>query len=104
MPAMSVTAPHTLGKEAAIKQMTGIMERMQKKFPNQVSGIEESWNGNVMNFQFSTYGFRIKGQTTVEESEVHLTGELPFAAVMFKGRIEQSIQDEIVKALQSPKP
>jgi hypothetical protein len=99
MPAFLVTAPHTLGQEAAIQRLHGIMDKVQQDYPNQVSELKETWAGNVMSFAFKTYGFHISGTLTVEEHEVRLNGDLPFAAVMFKGRIEQSIRDELVRVL-----
>jgi hypothetical protein len=36
---------------------------------------------------------------TVEPNEVKINGALPFAAMMFKGKIEQSVREELEKAL-----
>lgn len=99
MPAFSVSAPHSLGRQSATERLHGVMGKVQQKYPNQVSDLEESWDENVMSFAFTTYGFRIKGQAQVDDDQVRLDGELPFAAMMFRGRIEQSIQDELVKML-----
>ena len=44
-------------------------------------------------------GFNIKGDLTVDPSEVKVVGSLPFAAMMFKGMIEQGVRDELVKVL-----
>jgi hypothetical protein len=36
---------------------------------------------------------------TVEPNEVKLHGVLPFAAMMFKGKIEQTVREELEKLL-----
>jgi hypothetical protein len=99
MPGFDITAPHDLGQEQAIERLKGFVGKIGQRFPDQVSNLQESWNGNVLDFSFTTYGFTIKGAATVEPSQVRLEGELPLAALMFKGKIEQSIRDEVGKVL-----
>ena len=64
-----------------------------------MSNLEEQWVGNVLNYAFSTFGFNIKGNLTVEPEEVKVSGALPFAAMMFKGKIEQSVREELERRL-----
>jgi hypothetical protein len=99
MPGFDITAPHALGQEAAIDRLKGFVEKIGQRFPDQVSNLQEQWNGNVLDFSFTTYGFKIKGAATVEPEQVRLKGDLPLAAMMFKGKIEQSIRDEVAKVL-----
>jgi hypothetical protein len=99
MPRFAVEAPHQLGQEEAIARVKGLLERVKDRYQSQVSGLEESWADNVLSFRFTTYGFKIKGMLTAQPTIVKIDGELPFAAVMFKGRIEQTIRDELVKRL-----
>ena len=61
--------------------------------------LEETWNVNILDFSIKTYGFAIKGTGTVEAENVQFKGELPFAAVAFRGKIEQSIREELSKEL-----
>ncbi len=52
-----------------------------------------------MDYSFSTYGFNIKGDIDVEPDQVKVNGNLPFAAMMFKGKIEQTVREELEKLL-----
>ena len=52
-----------------------------------------------LNFGFTTFGFPIKGAIAVEPAEVKLDGDLPFAAMMFKGKIEQEFKDALTRLL-----
>lgn len=99
MPKMTLAVPHMLGREGATERLQGFLARVKERHQDRVSNIQEQWSDGILTFSFSTYGFKIKGSVTVEESEVQLDGDLPFAAMMFKGKIEQGIRDELAKVL-----
>jgi hypothetical protein len=96
---MSITAPHALGTEEATARLKSFFEKMKQRHQDKVSNLEEQWEGNRLAYGFSTYGFHIKGDLTVEPNEVKVNGSLPFAAMMFKGKIEQTVRDELEKLL-----
>jgi len=101
MPGFTTEVPHNLGKQAAIEKLQGFAARVQEKYKDQVSSMTGQWNDNVLNFALTTYGFTISGVLTVEEQLAKLEAQLPFAALAFKGKIEQSFAGEIKKALVS---
>jgi hypothetical protein len=99
MPSLTISVPHSLGAEEAASRLKTFFEKIKERHQDKVSNLEEQWNGNVLSYAFSTYGFNIKGDLTVEPGEVKVVGALPFAAMMFKGMIEQSVRDELTKVL-----
>jgi hypothetical protein len=99
MPKFSVEAPHQLGQDEAVARVKGLLERVKEKYQSQVSDLEESWADNVLSFRFKTYGFKINGKLVAQNDDIKIDGDLPIAAMMFKGRIEQTIRDELVKRL-----
>lgn len=99
MPSLSITAPHALTPEEATARLKRFFERLKERHGDKVSNLEEAWHDNRLEYSFSTYGFNIKGDLTVEPGEVKINGALPFAALMFKGKIEQSVRDELEKLL-----
>ena len=99
MPAFAIQVDHQLGQEVAVQRLKEFLEKISQKYKDQLSGMEGDWEGSRLTFKFKTYGFQISGTLDAEEESVKLDGQLPFAAVMFKGRIESSIRDEIVKLL-----
>ena len=101
MPGFSTEVPHTLGRAAAIEKLKGFAERVREKYKDQVSSMSGDWKDNVYNFALTTYGFTISGALTVEEQLARLEAQLPFAALAFKGKIEQSFASEVKKALAS---
>jgi hypothetical protein len=99
MPSMSISAPHALGADEATARLKSLFAKIKERHSDKLSNLEESWEGNKLNYAFSTYGFSIKGDMTVEPNQVVLQGSLPFAAMMFKGKIEQTVKEELEKAL-----
>lgn len=99
MPKFSIEVPHQLGQEEAVRRVQGLLQRVKDKYQSQVSDLEESWADNVLTFKFKTYGFKIGGTLCTSADNVKLDGDLPIAALAFKGRIQQTIRDELVKRL-----
>ncbi|QDU93000.1 polyhydroxyalkanoic acid system family protein [Lignipirellula cremea] len=99
MPNMNIVVPNPLGKEAAKTKLKNFLETVRSKYKDQVSNLEETWVDDTLNYSFKTYGFAIKGQLIVEESQVVVNGALPMAAFAFRGKIEQSIKTELEKQL-----
>ena len=100
MPKFSTSVPHPLGKDVARSAVEGLLARVTEKYGDQVSGLDQSWTDDTLDFTLTTYGFKITGTLVVEDSQVKLDGDLPFAAAMFKGKIESSIRTELEKALK----
>jgi hypothetical protein len=75
------------------------LDKLLERYGDQVSNLRQSWQDNVLDFGFTTYGFGISGNMTVDENEVRLDGQIPFAAMMFKGKIEQSLREQMTKTL-----
>jgi hypothetical protein len=99
MPAFQVNIPHGLGQQQAVERLKAFLERIAERYKDQVSKLEGSWAENVLTFAMTTYGFTISGTLTVDDTAAKLEGQLPFAALAFRGKIEKSIGDEIAKAL-----
>ncbi|MCA9161431.1 MAG: polyhydroxyalkanoic acid system family protein [Pirellulaceae bacterium] len=99
MPGFSTQVPHNLGRESATERLKGFVQIIQQRYQDQVKDLQGEWNDNVLDVSFSTYGFKIKANVVVEDDSVKLNGELPFTAMAFRGKIEQSIKGELEKAL-----
>jgi len=96
---MKVTIPHQLGKQVAAERLTHFLDRVREKYQDQISNLQQTVNGDVLDFGFQTYGIDVRGRITVSEDQLHLDGELPIAAMMFKGKIESAIKGELEKLL-----
>jgi hypothetical protein len=99
MPSLKLEFPHNLGQQEAIDRLKTLLTKVKNKYQDQVSDLQESWTDNTLTFGFSTYGFKIGGNVVVEPDEVKLDGQIPFAAMMFKGKIESALRDQLAKEL-----
>jgi putative polyhydroxyalkanoate system protein len=99
MPSLTISIPHSLGADEAATRLKSFFDKLKSRYQDKMSNLEESWDGNKLNYAFSTFGFNIKGDLNVEENAVNVNGSLPFAAMMFKGKIEQSVREELEKLL-----
>ena len=74
-------------------------ESLQQKIKNQVSDFHQSWEDDTLRFRFKTYGIPLDGGITVDEKELNVDGNLPFSAMMFRGKIESTIREELERLL-----
>ena len=103
MPKFNITLPHPLSQQDAIDRLSRFAETLREKFQDKVSDLKQSWDGNVLNFGFKTYGIAIAGKITVTDKQLVVDGDLPFTAMMFKGKIETEIREQLAKLLGAPK-
>ncbi|MCE9604969.1 MAG: polyhydroxyalkanoic acid system family protein [Planctomycetia bacterium] len=103
MPKFNFSVPHTAGLEKAKKDLRAYLEKMREYAADKVSDMHEDWSkwdsDHVVDFSLKSFGMAIKGAMTVEPDKVAVNGEIPFAAMMFKGKIEEGFRDTVRKAL-----
>ncbi|MEO1495654.1 MAG: polyhydroxyalkanoic acid system family protein [Planctomycetota bacterium] len=99
MPKFDVSVPHTLGQQAARERLHGFSEKLQQKYADQLSGLEQSWEGDALAFSFSTFGIGVSGTLEVRDESIEVSGDLPFTAAMFKGKIVGAIQEQLTRLL-----
>ena len=101
MPKLTVGVPHELGQEQAVAKLKSEANQLQQAFSGQYSDYQETWEDHRLAFQFKTFGFNIKGSVEVEPSRVQVDVDLPIAAMMFKGMIEERIREKMIAMLSS---
>ena len=72
---------------------------IKSQYGDHVQDLEENWVDHILHFGFSAKGFKINGNVKVEEQQVTFDGKLPFAAAMFRGRIEKEVRTALTRAL-----
>ena len=93
MPKFNMAVSHSLTQDEAGKCVQNLLTDVKTEFADNINNLYEKWDGNVCNFSFSVMSFPVSGTLTVETSQVKLFGNLPFAALPFKGVIESTIRD-----------
>ena len=99
MPSFHVSVPHVLGQAAARQRVEGFLDRMRRDLPGQVSDVTGEWQDERLEFALKASGLSIRGTLVVEETAADVSGNLPLAAVLFRGQIERTIRDELARLL-----
>lgn len=99
MPSFRTEVPHPLQKDDATDKLKVFLEIIAERYRDQVSHLNGDWQENVLSFALTTYGFTVSGTLTVEDYVARLEGQLPLAALAFRGKIEQGIAQELRRAL-----
>ena len=99
MPKFSTEVPHTLGKQEATDRLKALIEKMRANYHDVVSSMDGDWEEHRLSYSFVTYGLTIKGVLIVEETIARNDVQVPFAALAFRGTIEQRLKAELEKAL-----
>jgi len=100
VPKINFEVPHSLTADDAKEKLQKFIEAIQAKFKDQVSDLDQSWEGNNLVFSFKTFGFKIAGKITVHDDKLSLDGDLPFSAMMFKGKIESEMRGQLERLVR----
>jgi hypothetical protein len=95
MPRLALDTPHALGQEEALRRLKIKFNAIRSEHGHSVNGLSEEWKDHKLSFAFKAMGMSVSGTVAVESDSVKLDATLPFAAMMFKGMIEQQIRKEI---------
>jgi hypothetical protein len=91
MPKISLNVPHQLNQDEAKTRISRLITEGRAKAGEEISDVEESWNGYVDTIRFRARGLSFEGRLEVQAAQVLLDLNLPFAAFMMKSRIEQEL-------------
>ena len=99
MAGFNVSVPHALGQQAAQERVAQFLDGVRQKYANDISNVRGDWNDNRLQFGFTAVGMPISGTLVVEEQQVQVSGPLPLMAMMFRGKVEQTIRSELERLL-----
>ncbi len=99
MPAFKAAVPHHLSAEEAKQRVDSLMRSIDQKYPGMVSNLTSQWTGNLLSLAFTVYGFNIKSDLKVEDEKVDINGNIPLAALPFKGKIQETISEKLKELL-----
>ena len=97
MPKLTMSIPHQHTQEETGERMKKLLGRVMEKYKDSIKDLKEEWVGNAVNFSIKAMGFSFKGTASVEPTEVKIDGDLPFAAMMFKGQIDKAVREAVEK-------
>ena len=100
MAKFNVAVNHQFSREDVLTRLKGFSNQLRQEVRAEVSDIQEHWDdhGNL-NFSFKAMGFKVSGQMVASDSDVKVSGDLPFAALPFRGVIESQVAEKIQQAI-----
>ena len=101
MPQITVHYSHHLDPAEAARRLRQFGDSLKQKHGDEVTMLKEEWQGETLDFSLAAKGITVSGKLVVSAEDVQVTCQLPFAAMLFRGRIEKDIQSTIGEALAS---
>lgn len=99
MPKLNMVIEHNLSRGEALNRIKSLLQDLKREHSDKISNLKEEWNGFSGKFSFKAKGFSVSGTITVKISQVELVANLPFAAMFFKGKIEEIIRERATELL-----
>ena len=97
MPKVNVAVPHELDPDEVVQRAGPYIEKIVEDF--QGDDLEIEWEGHEANFSFKSLTFSIKGEVAVTEDELAVNVDLPFAALIFKDKVEKALNKNLKRAV-----
>ena len=100
MAKFSIDVPHEQDRDAVVGKLRAYLKSAMEDAPAAVSEVEETWDdeGNL-DFAFSAMGFRVAGKVVTDNEKIIVGGNLPFAAMPFRGALESQIKERLQQAI-----
>jgi hypothetical protein len=99
LPNLNISIPHHLSQDEALQRIKNAIAQAKAQHSGKIQDLKENWHRNVGTFSGSAMGQAASGTITVNASEVVLDSTLPFAATLFRGKIEAGIREFAAKLL-----
>ena len=99
MPGFLTAVDHSLGQTEAQTRVTTFLDQIQNQYQDMDSSWSGEWEENNLNFELLAMNMKVTGVLEVTEDAVIVGGSIPFAMMMFKGRLEKTMQEELRKLL-----
>lgn len=94
MAKLNINIPHDLPKEEALQRIKKLLTDLKQQKKDMVSNVKENWEDDKGSFSFTTKGFDLSGNIQVNNSNVEINSNLPFALSLFKGKISSIITEK----------
>lgn len=91
MSSLNLNIQHNLSKEEALSRIKNLLAKLKEDQKDVVTDVQENWQDNKGSFSFKAKGFNLAGDIVVNDGNVEINSDLPFAVSFFKGAISDMI-------------
>ena len=99
MPKVNVNIPHSQDPAQVAEKIKPALEKTLTDF--QAQDLQINWAETSADFQFKSLAFTIKGNVDITADQVAVEVELPFAAMMFKDKVQKALSKNIARVLEA---
>jgi hypothetical protein len=99
MPSIQFSVPHNFDQDEVVSRLKHFLAKVREHQDAKFALKSEQWEGRQLKCAFTSYGFSMDAEMNVEPKALRFNLQIPFAALMFKGQIEQKLRDELTKLL-----
>ena len=91
---LTVSLPHSLGREEAKKRIQHGMGQAQASLGNGLATIDAPWSGDRMDLRLAVMGQTVTGHIEVMDESVRLEVQLPWALRLFADKAKGVIESQ----------
>jgi Putative polyhydroxyalkanoic acid system protein (PHA_gran_rgn) len=99
MPGLTVSVSHQLPQDEALRRVQAAVAQAKAQYSDKITDLRQTWEGYVGTFEVSGMGQKASGTVAVNPLDVTVQITFPFAALIFKPKIESGIRDALTKIL-----
>ena len=94
MPNLTVSIPHQLGRAEAKRRIQEQIGVLRTQHGATFTNLQETWNGDAMDFAATTMGQSISGRMVVEEQVLHVSVALPWILSIMAGTFKHKLEQQ----------
>lgn len=96
---MNLTQRHSLSQEDAINRIKSLSEQLYQANKKDINSFNQQWKANKADVLITIMRMKFKGQVEITSHDVCVKIALPFAALLFKKKIENEIKNHLKNTL-----
>ena len=100
---ITISIPHKLSEAEVKSPLLRAVADARAKHPTNLSGVQESWTANRMDFRLTALGQTVTGDVVIEPQVVNLHINLPAVLAMLAERLKPQLEAEGRKMLEPPR-
>ena len=97
---LTVSIPHKLTQQEARQRLQSGFAEMKTKYAGKIADLQETWNGDRMEFKVVAAGQTITGRLEVLPEVVKVEADLPWLVAVFAEKFRPKIEEEGRKMLE----
>ena len=91
---LTVSVPHRLGREEAVRRLTGGMSHIVSNLGSLITVEQEVWSGDTLTFQMRGFGQSASGTITAFEDTVRIEVMLPWLLAKLGEKLLPALKKE----------